>query len=540
MPGKGERHRLILCNDGGTLLGPTEEAPMGADGLAQLTIEPLVDTMIDTLYWQLGTDPFMSAPQHRFSDIYSHRTEVAPIWGAEADTFTTSGNWRIFENTRKLMEEGTDPPAVVIDRGKKARLEVFLSMRVNDIHDGLDKDEPPRFLSPTKAAHPEWLLGPVDNPFHDERITGFSRYSYNFGLRDVRDYKLTIATEAIQNYDLDGLDWDFCRFPRFFAMGEAENNAGLMTDLVRSLRKALDAKSEHIGRRLLMSVRVPPTFDLAMRFGLDVRSWLDEGLIDILVAGVVHGSMFRVPVEEYVEAAHDTSTQVIAQNLGLFWHGRPQSASVIWGEPSLYTEEMCRASASTYWRAGVDGIYLWNNHLIPFNRSLAYSRRPWKEIADPEGMSRRNKHYLVDHPHQLEVMKNELGSYTVPPGPLPINLGGPGEQATVRVDISDDLEGAKADGMLDGARLRLMIVHLTAQDDIDISLNGQALDMSTVDRRLLYNDCWLDFDVTNDSLQQGWNEVKVAVNRRNPHLSASLVLDSVEVFVDYAGSDVSS
>ena len=155
-------------------------------------------------------------------------------------------------------------------------------------------------------------------------------------------------------------------------------------------------------------------------------------------------------------------------------------------------------------------------------------------------MSRRNKHYLVDHPHQLEVMKNELGSYTVPPGPLPINLGGPGEQATVRVDISDDLEGAKADGMLDGARLRLMIVHLTAQDDIDISLNGQALDMSTVDRRLLYNDCWLDFDVTNDSLQQGWNEVKVAVNRRNPHLSASLVLDSVEVFVDYAGSDVSS
>jgi hypothetical protein len=132
-------------------------------------------------------------------------------------------------------------------------------------------------------------------------------------------------------------------------------------------------------------------------------------------------------------------------------------------------------------------------------------------------------------------MKNELGSYTVPPGPLPINLEGPGEQAIVRVDISDDLEGAKANGILDGARLRLMIVHLTAQDDIDVSLNGQALDISTADRRLLYNDCWLEFDVTDGPLQQGWNEVKVAVNGRNPHVSASLVLDSVEVLVDYAG-----
>ena len=78
-----------------------------------------------------------------------------------------------------------------------------------------------------------------------------------------------------------------------------------------------------------------------------------------------------------------------------------------------------------------------------------------------------------------------------------------------------------------------MIVHLTAQDDVQVSLNGQVLDMSTADRRLLYNDCWLDFDVTNGSLQRGWNEVPVSVTGRNSHISASLVLDSVEVLVSY-------
>ena len=76
MPDKGEGQRLILANDGGTLLGATMEAPIGADGLAQLTIGPLVGTQIDTLYWQLGTDPFMSTPSNRHSDFYSHLTST--------------------------------------------------------------------------------------------------------------------------------------------------------------------------------------------------------------------------------------------------------------------------------------------------------------------------------------------------------------------------------------------------------------------------------------------------------------------------------
>ena len=40
--------------------------------------------------------------------------------------------------------------------------------------------------------------------------------------------------------------------------------------------------------------------------------------------------------------------------------------------------------------------------------------------------------------------------------------------------------------------------------------------------------------MTNGPLQQGWNDVQVAVKGRNPHIDASLVLDSVEVLVNYA------
>ena len=277
MTDKGDGYRLILCDDGGTLLGQATEAPIGEEGLARLAIGPLKGTMVDTFYWQLGTDSGMSTPFNRYSDVYSHRTDVAPQWGADRETFDSSGDWRLYENTRQLIEDGTDPPAVVIDHGHRAGLKVFLSMRVNDIHDGQLKGDAPEQLSPTKKEHREWLLGAVEDATTPHRYRGLSRFAYNFAIPDVRDYKLALANESIANYDLDGLDWDFCRFPRFFPAGQAEQSADLMTDLMRKIRASLDEKSRRVGRRLLMSVRVPPTFGLARAFGMDVKTWMDEG-----------------------------------------------------------------------------------------------------------------------------------------------------------------------------------------------------------------------------------------------------------------------
>jgi len=54
---RGKRHRLIIVNDGGTLVGPTLEAPIGAEGLTRLTINPILDTQINTLYWLAIVDP---------------------------------------------------------------------------------------------------------------------------------------------------------------------------------------------------------------------------------------------------------------------------------------------------------------------------------------------------------------------------------------------------------------------------------------------------------------------------------------------------
>ena len=518
-------HRLILCNDGGTLVGPTMEAPIGADGLARLVIDPLRDTQVDTLYWQLGTDPYLGTPTHRLSDHYSHNTAVGPRWGEGGAPFTTASNWRIFENTRQMTEAGADPAAVVIEYGHRAGLEVFLSMRVNDVHDlrlagGLDDP----LISPMKRAHPDWLLGPdaperaVDRPYAGDQRR--ARTAYNFAVPEVRDYKLALAKEALANYDLDGLDWDFCRYPRLFPEGEERAGSLLLTDLMRAVRAAVDAKRRQSARPIYFSARIPGSLEQALSAGIDVRAWLAEGLLDILVVGHAMGNKHRLPVEEYVESARGTGVQVIAQNLGLFAQPRSISARLLWQQRDYYSTEMCRAVAAAHWRAGADGIYLFNNHLISFTRDMHYDRQPWKEMADPDLIARKDKHYLVD--------QREWGE-----GPLPAMLEKPGDETEVLVDIADDLESAASDDALKAVTLRLLVEQLTVLDELRFDLNGHMLDRSQARTHQLYNDTWLEFDVSPPLLRQGWNRLRVRVIARNCMIDCQLALASVEVLVSY-------
>ena len=271
--------------------------PLGAEGLIRLTIEPLMETQIDTLYWQLGTDVWKAGWPPRFSDRYSHNTKVGNRWGSEQEKFSSAGHWRIYENTRQLIAAGTDPAEVVVESGHERGLEVFLSMRVNDYHDGIPRGENPA-LSPMNCGrlHPDWLLGAPEKTNAEFEHHGISRDGYNFLVPEVRAYKLALAEETIANYDLDGLDWDFCRWPRLFPGGRQRESKQLLTDLIRQIKAALEKKSKKIGRKLRFSVRVPPTFELALGFGIDVRTWLEEGLVDILVPGAVN-NMQRLSVE---------------------------------------------------------------------------------------------------------------------------------------------------------------------------------------------------------------------------------------------------
>jgi len=81
---------------------------------------------------------------------------------------------------------------------------------------------------------------------------------------------------------------------------------------------------------------------------------------------------------------------------------------------------------------------------------------------------------------------------------------------------------------------------LTALDQVELQLNGCSLDVAAAKKRLNYNDCWLDFDVTG-MLRRGDNALALKVKSRNAHVLAPLAVRSVEALVRYvstaSGSD---
>ncbi|MCK5803340.1 MAG: hypothetical protein KAI66_10930, partial [Lentisphaeria bacterium] len=69
---------------------------------------------------------------------------------------------------------------------------------------------------------------------------------------------------------------------------------GPMTMLMRAIRNAADRHGKRLGRRIRIGAHVD---NMGFRSeGIDLATWVDEGLVDMLVAGIGHGSDTITPV----------------------------------------------------------------------------------------------------------------------------------------------------------------------------------------------------------------------------------------------------
>jgi hypothetical protein len=268
-------------------------------------------------------------------------------------------------------------------------------------------------------------------------------------------------------------------------------------------------------------VRVPPGLDYDRQHGLDVPAWIKERLVDIVVVGDPSGWNYRLPIEDYRALAQGTDCKILAQNLCAFKEDRGRSASVLFGERDYYSTEQFRAVAARHWQAGADGMFIWNQHWLKYYRDDKFDRQSWKEIGDPLALARKDKHYIVGPEGRG--------------GMLPLKLGEAGDAVTVNVEIADDLAAAQHDGAPPEVTLRLMIEQLTALDQLDIQLNGAALDVASAKKRLNYNDCWLDFDVSK-TMRKGNNALAIKAIARNPHVLAPLTVRHVDALVRYSAT----
>lgn len=452
------------------------------------------------------------------------------------------------ENTRLLWEAGHDPTQLLIDEAHEIGTEFWLQLRMNDWHHwGPSIEDPDRpglpqelniYSSPWYEEHTEYLIG-IDGvaAFQGDDPPVAMPFFQDFAHQEVRDSRLEITVEACERYDIDGYHYDFMRIPGYFRIGEERVNAHLMTELIRRTRAELDRIGAERGKHIGFAVRVPTTIEGSVGIGLDAPTWIEEGLVDIVVPSCFFCTDLSSDLSEWVEFARETPVRINAgmEEAYRAGHRSANEGSVLdynaGGELSarlLLEEDRINAVAANHWATGVDGLYLFNWQC----KTWSGDRLNLNELTDSVGLSRRNKLYGMTR------RDGQYGYCDVQGAPLPFVLVAEAFQAAIR--IVDDLSDVP--DRIERCHLWVHLINVSVADTLEVSWNEQVLTCSNPIRHGSREaPVWFRFDLAPDQFRRGANDVGIQIVSRNlpgpVQAEAPITISDVEVEIRYLFPD---
>lgn len=440
------RRRIIFVDDN---YGLSHEGSDTPKGFLAPRLKPLIGTQVDAITYAV----------YAHSPAYISKARQR-LYAAAGGTSVTDQAWA--RHHKALVDAGHDPLKLVVDFAHGNGMEAFAHMSMNDCHDSIMRN----LMHPFKSQHPELLVDSKGTLSHLKLYVT----AYDFSHEAARDRQFTIVREVCEGFDVDGFEMDYIRHPMFFSRcmrGEpaTPEETAIMTGFMARIRKMADAAAARRGRPLLLSARVPDTFQQAIHLGMDVKSWMSEDLVDFVIAGGGYASS-TLDVEEFVRTAHEHDVRVY-----------PCINQKPWSCDPAWCREGNRALAARWHRAGADGIHFWNL-ATPFDpysvdtpEELAATRNRvyacLNDVGEVGTLEGKDKLYCVDSSvfiHYKHV--------TVEP-PLPLHLT-PGRKAGFPLPLGDDVQAAAKDGTLQELRLELTVHGHLQEGGLELTVNGQS------------------------------------------------------------------
>ncbi|NUQ01059.1 MAG: hypothetical protein HUU35_14515, partial [Armatimonadetes bacterium] len=359
---------IIYNNDGCDALYYPKDKPLTVDSFLAARTSGVAGSQVGAIAYCTISSGF---------GFFTHATRAGQVLTRQSADYGLMPAYR--NVTQELIELGGDCFQQVLTWGHANRTEVFWSMRMNDTHDVAHRPDKPYLLyPPLKEQHPEWLVGDWLKPTPHGRWS-----SVDYGRPEVRELAFRYLEEVCTNYDLDGVELDWLRHSCFFrsvAQGGKASDAerGAVTDLMRRVRAMTEAIGQRRGRPILVAIRVPDSVDYCRDLGLDLETWLGEGLADILITTCY----FRLNPWSY--------TVGLARRHGVVAYPC-LSDSRVQGETRFRrgSLEGYRGRAANAWAAGADGIHLFNI----FNPAAPQFR----ELGSPAALRGKDKLFFVTY-----------------------------------------------------------------------------------------------------------------------------------------------
>ncbi len=438
---------------------------------------PLEKSHVDVLFWCDGAG----------GNTANYDSKVLERTGAR------SGKPRTYID--KWIDEGNDPPKVVVREARKRGMDVFYSFRFNDIHDSFIPDEMPTF----KVKNPQWMIGEQNYG----GVTSF-KTALNFAYPEVREMKFRVIEELFQEYDFDGLEIDFLRSSPYFLPGEEAKNAHLLTELLQRVRKHLVQRGKERGRPIRLAVRVNESLRGCQLDGFEVKTWIEQGLVDYITLG---SGVMDIELGEFKKLAAPRGIYVYP---------------CLYGWPSKYSPipaELASGLALNYWGQGADGIYLFNWFPHTKNNSEStgpYQARLLKQLGDVNTLRRQRQQvmFAVDRgrpqrAYQYNWLHCILPAALTTGKPLQVTL-----RAYDRFVKKDQLQ------------LEVEVENLHAEDQVSVQLNGKPVQgwSRQGPKRLVAN-------VQAAQLKYGNNQVTIGLLKQSDKVAAPRTATAFELHV---------
>lgn len=373
-----------------------------------------------------------------------------------------------------LLAAGHDPFGIFTEILKEAGIAVVPNFRVNDHHGSPDQ------WTEWEREHKEWSLGQDTGTWKSYKKVGDPGWrevgdlrQMDYAVEAVRERRLGILREIADRYPLDGLMLDFGRSAPFFREPKREK-ADYMTQFVRAVRGMLDETGEKRGQHLMLAAAVPWDIDYCTEEGLDIKAWIDEGLLSYLCPGEWFFVDYNLPYSEWVALAEGSNCKVYPMLMSCVSSSDAVTPGKrVWLGDGFeeFDPPKIRALAESAYSQGADGIMFYNLHANSYASRLYTDLR---ELIDPASIPSTKRHYFFAR--RPKYLPTEYFSFGLPdgyaPGEVeaftPFELNEAGDEFTYKVLFGSDLGGATAD-------FQFKLRDLGDNDEVEVSMNGGKL-----------------------------------------------------------------
>ncbi|MBM3802358.1 MAG: hypothetical protein FJW26_08620 [Acidimicrobiia bacterium] len=509
-------YRLIVNDDGGRGYW-NWVAPLTTAQYLDALFGPQVEGKpVDALFWCGLQNP---------SGTGQYGTKVGEVRGSRKQKMSAS-DWQMLATLRGMLSRGDDPLAVICARGHELGKDVWLSFRVNDHH---------HVGSPKSSKSSQLYEDRLDLRLEDGR--------WDYTKSEVRDHVYKLLREAYLDYDVDGVEWDFMRSPGYFPKDKIGEGKEQLNALMKKLRALADEAAQKKGRPQGLAVRLPSWEPGCADVGLDWRTWVKEGWVDVLTASCFQSAEHEADLAPFVEGCRGSKTLVhwcVESTAGFIPNVEFGATRYYGGAPNGPSTEHYRAMALGAYEQGVDGLYFFNLHFA-FERYATHPEVAFlHELHDPERLRARDHTYLVSR--QTHDSHNRFFK-SAPLRPLPRTLTAEKPECSFVITVGADLKRAAAEQRLASTRLRLLLSGLTPGDEFGVWWDGKELAGELQPPLMPGAGVWqqwsglhwwvADLARLDRAPDRGKHECTVRVKQRNPQIEGGIGVDFAELDVRY-------